>query len=745
VTKLFDLQRLIYILVLISVSYFSCFSQEKPKIGLVLSGGGAHGLAHIGVIKYLEELGIEVDYITGTSMGAVVGGLNAMGFDSDEMRNVAKSQNWSLLMSNKTPLYEVAPIEKAHHSRIPLSIYWKDDSFNLPQGIIRGQKLDIILSNIYSPAYQIRDFSKFHKPFKCVAIDIEDGSIKVFDKGYLGDAVRASMAIPSIFPPTLIDDRLYVDGGLIRNFPVEECLDMGADYIIGVYVGSEKSKKEELRSMLDVLKQSAAMGSILDSEQQSRLADIIIYPDVKDMGKFAFDNSDEFIRKGYDSAKIYENEFKELAKELSTFPKSPIRDKVEYPLKIKIDDLEISETDPVLRKMISSKLGISEGQFVSLDELEESLSLVYGTKNFSKANYSFTYQGENPGLKINTEDVVPYSLGISLNRFKHYNASLIINAEVRNLVGKPSNFRVDGRISENPGVQAEYYVRIPKSPSFLFRMSGKYELYELPIFRGKDVDRLYNTREGRAKFELLYESENAFLLSAGLEYRFDGLRSEVFKADDLRRYKTHKVNTSIGLEYNTLDRKVYPERGVSIESKLGYISKNRLIRENQSESVTFLPFEEDTNYGYAEFSFKTFFQSSKLLCSEFHVNARYATGKSFLDSYRIGGPIQAKNRVFGFIGVDDSEILVDNHIALKYGLRLHVSNVVYVTPTLQYLYGRNLLSYAFSEVDDNISLVSYGVALGLNSPIGPLTFDVGYAGLRGRLVVNIGVGYRHIF
>ena len=737
--------RFLFTLLFLSSIFAPSFTQERPKVGLVLSGGAAHGLAHIGVIKYLEELGIKIDYITGTSMGAVIGGLSAMGFDSDQIRDVAGSQNWRLLMSNKTPLYEVAPIEKAHHERIPLSIYWKDDSFKLPQGIIRGQKLDIILSNIYAPAYQTKSFSDFHKPFKCVAIDIEDGSIKVFEDGYLGEAVRASMSIPTVFPPSNINDRLYVDGGLIRNFPVEECLAMGADYIIGVYVGSEKKKKKDLKSMLDVLKQSAAMASMLDSEGQSKLADIIIHPDVKDMGTFDFDNFDEFIEKGYDAARDYDDELKKLANRLRTFPQVLKNDRIEYPLKIKVDELNITETDPVLRKMISNKLGFSPGHFITLKELEESLSLIYGTKNFSKANYSFDYTGEKPCLKVITEDVEPYSVGISLNRFKHYNASFIINAEARNLFGKPSNFRIDARISENPGLQAEYYVRIPKVPSFLVRLSGKYERYILPIYRGKVVDRLYNTREGRAKMELLYESENALLVSASLDYRFDGLLSEVFKANDFNKYKTNKINASLGFEYNTLDSKVFPETGLSIETTAGHIFNNKLVRENQSETTTFLNFQEDKNYAYAQVAFKAFLHSSTLICSEFYVNARYANGKSFLDSYRIGGPIQSKGRTFGFVGVDDSELLVDNHIALKYGLRLHASEVIYITPVVQYIYGRNLLSYAFDEVDYEVSLLSFGVVLGINSPIGPLTFDLGYSGLRDRLVVNLGIGFRHIF
>ncbi|NNL93364.1 MAG: BamA/TamA family outer membrane protein [Saprospiraceae bacterium] len=730
---------------LLFFSQHSLQSQQRPKVGLVLSGGAAHGLAHIGVIKYLEELGIEVDYITGTSMGSVVGGLNAMGFDSDQLRDVAKGQNWNLLMSNRTPLYEVAPIEKEHHERIPLSIYWNEDAFNLPQGLIRGQKLDIILSNIFAPGYLTREFDQFHIPFKCVAVDIENGAITVFDKGYIGDAIRASMAIPSVFPPSEIGENLFVDGGLIRNFPVQECIDMGADYIIGVYVGIEKSNKDELKSMFDILRQSASMGSILDSEMQMKLADLVIHPEVKDMGKFDFDDYDAFIKKGYDAAREYEDVLKDLADKLKESEAPKKNPKLDYALKIKIDTLIIEEQDKVLRKMIQSELGFSKGHYVSLQDLEESLSLIFGTKNFSKASYSFDYSNKRPGLKILTKEVNPYSIGLSLNRFKHFNASLIINAEARNILSKPSNFRMDLRISENPGMQGEYYLRLPKVPSFLFRLKGKYELYNFPLFNNGVVDRLYKTREGRARIEVLKELKNVMLFSVGMEYRFDGIRPEVFKEEDLKIYNTRKLALNLGFNYNSLDRQIFPEKGVALEAYLGHVFNNKLRRENQSEETEFLSLTEDRRYSFASLSFEGYYHYADWLCSEFRVNGHISTGISFLDNYKLGGPLQSKERVYGFLGVDGSELLVDNHISGKLGFRIHVSEVVYLTPGVQYLYGRNLASYAFDNIDEDISLFSYGLVLGINSPIGPIIMDMGYSELREKLVINLGIGYRHIF
>lgn len=719
--------------------------QDRPKVGLVLSGGAAHGLAHIGVIKYLEELGIKVDYITGTSMGAVIGGLNSMGMDSYEITDIARNQDWSLLMSNRTPLNEVAPIEKAHHQRIPLSIYWKEDSFKLPQGLIRGQKLDIIISNLYSSAYRIRDFNDLPIPFKCVAVDIEKGTIKVFDEGYLGDAVRASMAIPSVFPPYEVEGDLYVDGGLIRNFPVEECLAMGADYVIGVYVGSIKETRDQLTSMFEILRQSTALGSILDSEKQAQLADLVLYPDVKKMGTFDFDGYDEFIRKGYLAAKSQEEKLKALADVLKNSNENNVPAKrFEATTHLKIDKLTIEEDDEVLHKMIESRMGFSSGSRMSLKSLEQSLSLIYGTKNFSKSSYSFDIEKESTGLRVFTEDIDPYSIGLSLNRFKLYNASLIINAEARNVIGKPSNFRMDIRISENPGMQGEYYVRIPQSPSFLIRLRGKYELYSLPFFNQDQTDRLYTNRDGHVGVEVLREWRNTSLFLLGAQFRYGGLRPKVFNENDFKRYKTNKFEFYLGYEANTLDSQVFPDQGYYLRSKLSYVTKNRLIRDNQGPLVGFLNIPEDEGYVIANVVAKNYWHTEAFLCHEIGVHARWASGMSLMDNFKVGGPIQEKENAFGFLGLDESNILVGNHFALKYGLRLHISEVVFFTPAFQFLYAENLLAYAY-DVKKTVSAFSGGIILGINSPIGPLTLDIGYSNFSKEVIMNLGVGYRHIF
>ena len=189
----------ILFLVFLSISSYSQQTEERPKIGLVLSGGAAKGFAHIGVIKYLEELGIEADFVTGSSMGSIIGGLYAMGYNSDQMYKIAASQDWELLLSGNIELKDVAPLEKPFHQKFPFYVAYEDGGVTLPRGVINSQKLDLLLSAVFSPAYQVSNFDSLHVPFRCVAVNLVNGDVKSFSKGNLAKSIRASMAIPGVF------------------------------------------------------------------------------------------------------------------------------------------------------------------------------------------------------------------------------------------------------------------------------------------------------------------------------------------------------------------------------------------------------------------------------------------------------------------------------------------------------------------------------------------------------------------
>jgi NTE family protein len=244
--------------------------QVRPRIGLVLSGGGAHGIAHLGVIKVMEEAGLRPDLITGVSMGSIIGGMYSLGYSADSLQKILKSINWKFILSNNIPLNKVIFLEKEHFSNSAVSLPLSLRKVVLPSGLINGQQAENMLSFFAWPAADINDFSKLPIPFLCVATDIINYKIIDLKSGYLPDAIRASFSVPSIFTPLKIDSLLLLDGGLIRNFAASEAKDMGADILIGSYVGFNGYKEDKLQSVSGIMEQIAMFRSLTDFEEEKK-------------------------------------------------------------------------------------------------------------------------------------------------------------------------------------------------------------------------------------------------------------------------------------------------------------------------------------------------------------------------------------------------------------------------------------------------------------------------------------------
>jgi len=252
---------------------------DRPKVGLVLSGGGAKGFAHIGALKVFHEAGLQFDYVGGTSMGSIIGGLYAMGYHPDSMMAMVGSQDWNALINDRIPRKYVPIEEKRNTERILIDFPIRGRKVLMRQGISNGFLIDLLLSRLSSVVYQTTDFSKLPLPFVCIGTNLEDGSNVVIDQGVLSRAIRASMSIPSFFTPVDIDGALLVDGGVINNYPVQEVIDMGADIIIGVDVQSGLHSRDELNSMVRVMDQVVTFYRVEASNEAIEKTDIYIKPD----------------------------------------------------------------------------------------------------------------------------------------------------------------------------------------------------------------------------------------------------------------------------------------------------------------------------------------------------------------------------------------------------------------------------------------------------------------------------------
>ena len=296
-----------FLVVLLLLFTYTAFSQDtttvkpRPKVGLVLSGGGAKGAAHIGVLKYIEEAGIPIDYITGTSMGSIVGGMYALGYKSDEILEIISNVDWSKLISNDVGRKKISFARKHEDNTllftIPFSVKLDENDMqaksfrnSLPSGVITGDNLINLFNSLAVGYSDPIEFSELPIPFACVATNMINGEADILNKGLFTKSLRASMAIPVLFDPVKIDGNLYVDGGLVSNFPVEECRAMGADYIIGVSMSPGlEGNPENLSSIISQVKQLKEIITDKDFDEYNEFCDIFISPDLKGVGMLSFD------------------------------------------------------------------------------------------------------------------------------------------------------------------------------------------------------------------------------------------------------------------------------------------------------------------------------------------------------------------------------------------------------------------------------------------------------------------------
>jgi NTE family protein len=243
---------------------------SRPKVGLTLSGGGAKGLIYVGLLKMIDSLDIKIDYITGTSMGSIVGGLYAIGYKGNELDSLARNTNWSKYLTNNVPLNKITMEEKDEYGRYMIELNSNTLMPGLPIAVINGQNITSFLNDLTFRVHHISDFNKFPIPFKCVAVDIVTGKPVVIDKGSLALALRTSMSIPTAFSPIDTGKMLLVDGGLFKNFPVEYVKNMGAEFVIGANCSGMLLSKKELKTLVNMLEQTTSFSIAADYEQQKK-------------------------------------------------------------------------------------------------------------------------------------------------------------------------------------------------------------------------------------------------------------------------------------------------------------------------------------------------------------------------------------------------------------------------------------------------------------------------------------------
>jgi NTE family protein len=400
------MRRLLFCLLLGLLPLFvNAAETPRPKVGLVLSGGAARGLAHIGVLKALEEQGIKIDAIAGTSMGAVVGGLYASGYKIDELEKLALNIDWQQALSDAPPREDV-PFRRKQDDRdflVKQQLSFRDDgSLGLPLGVIQGQNLALLLESLLAHTSDTRDFDKLPIPFRAVATDIANGEKVVFRKGHLPQVIHASMSIPAVFAPVELDGRLLVDGGMTDNIPLDVAREMGVDVAIVVDIGTPLRNRKQLTTVVDVLNQSITLMTRRNSEEQLaalKPSDVLIQPALAAFGVTDFGKAQEMIDAGYRATRILDARLASLKPheardaELDAARAPGQRTPIITAIKVENDS---KVADDVIRYYIRQPIG----EPLDLGRLHSDMGTLYGLDYFEQVQYRVVHKGQEHTLVI---------------------------------------------------------------------------------------------------------------------------------------------------------------------------------------------------------------------------------------------------------------------------------------------------------------------------------------------------------
>lgn len=723
-------------------------SIERPKVGLVLSGGSAHGLAHIGVIKALEELEIPIDYISGTSMGSIIGAYKALGYSSDEIKDSALSLEWDRILSNHQALEKTLPIHKFYHDKYPVQVKLTKKGLTLPIGIINSHLLDMTLKRLFFPAFVERDFHNFSIPFQCYTVDIVSGEVITQTEGSLNKALRASMAIPAYFPPVRTEDHIYIDGGIERNFPVDETKAMGADVIIGSYVGARRKKYEEINSIVDIARQGSFLMSLKDYDIQKKKVDILVEPKVKSSSSLDFSKDAFNIEQGYSDAMLMKDKLLRLKDSLNLGDPKPLEKYVVQALTI--DSIVVKGAhNASIENFVLKKLGLKAGDHVLQEQIEAGVNSVYITSDFSKVDYEIERRNEKNFLILDVAFKKDYAIGLNLNVFRTTGPAGIAQLHLKNLLGNLTDFRSTVRLSEFPGINLSYFTRsgFIGARNVIIGFDASSERSKYDLYSVSDRKKSYVVRDIHIDPFISWDIYDAFQLSIYHNYWYSKWTNFISAADDVSTFSEEAFRMGLRFQINSLNHEVMPSRGIAFEFNMSYAYKRKV--EFNSASNELLVNSLDTLYNgknatQIRLAFRHAISLSDRWVLGYRINGSIATDYSLQNIVRFGGVEQNKRDRLAFIGLKESERYLNDFIYGRVELNYNFYGDMHLGLVGNALSGINSY-YLVLDEDHLYSSTSLGLLYRMDSSIGPLQAEFGYNPALRRARFSWAVGYRHIF
>ncbi|MHC1731750.1 MAG: patatin-like phospholipase family protein [Bacteroidales bacterium] len=700
----------------------------RPKLGLALSGGGAKGMAHIGVIRAMEEAGLKPDYITGVSMGSIVGGLYAMGYTPDSIACMFRSFDWGRAMSDRIPENKIIFLEKRHFHNSLISLPITKKSIKIPSGLISGQLIESGLNHYFWPAATITDFSYFPIPFLCLATDVATSKKVIFRHGYLPDAIRASIAIPTVFTPVKTDTAVLVDGGVVCNYSATDLREMGADIVIGSYVSFKGYSEKDLETAYGILKQIGFLTSLADYEEQKRETDIMIEPDLPGVNTLSFSHPDSIIERGYREALKYSDIFRRLADSLNNF--GPARKVVPLPdvKYYRFNSIRVKGNSIIPDWQIIGVLDIRPGEDVDRALLNERIELLYGKNWFEKVKYRIVPEGNLLTLEIECIERPKAMLYGSLHYDPALSAGAVISLSVRDLLTASSVINIDTYIGQYYRLRISAIQFVDRSQKFgleasFFADNTRFPLIQLRNETGPMLSQNFNTSLALSKRLSL---NHLMTLSASLEDQH--LIPDFVSASQIRRFSYDYLKLTYSYQANTLDRKHFPDQGIIYGLS---VSSSKLLRASVrvgSRRYAYGPGDEESPFLFdrnwmARASFNTYTSPSAKVTVNLGGDFLFTTGADSVtggnDFWLLGGTDALTDRSITAVGFHPNQIMIRNLGGVRFGTDVEIATDLHLAAEFNlFALKEPCREYGFTIMG------GYGIGAGYMTVAGPVRIGI---------------------
>jgi len=674
---------------------------KNPKIGLSLAGGGAKGFSHVGVLKVLDSLGVKVDYISGTSMGAIVGGLYASGYSGKEIEKIVMDTDFYSLIRDPKSRKESSFFNKSVDKYL-FTIPLKNGKITLPSSISSGQKNVYLLKELFKNVSNVNDFSKLPIPFMCVATNLESGNMKIFESGDLVQSIMASSAFPSLMDPVKIGDSIYIDGAMTVNYPSKPLKDKGIDIVIGVDLNQDLSKREDLNNIISILNQVIDFGIQKDTRRQYKHTDINIKPNLTGMTATSYDDKKKILDSGYVEGLKY-------AAILDQLPKREfdrLRQAVNpiYSNVYKIDSISIDGGRIYGKNYVLGKMGLRLPSLQTYGSINRGLDKLVATNNYSFINYDIVTENNFNYLKLYvTEDEARHFLKVGLHYDEIFKTGLLLNYSAKRLLFKNSNLSLDVIVGDKPRYYLNYFVDNGYIPGFGIYSSGmSFDLRNSSNINADNWEWLRN--------EVYIQSvwKDKFAIGAGISH--DYFEAEI---NGLNKRYNRFLNPYVFLKSDTQNDRDFPTKGfyLNAEGKVIDLMKSevekRLIQVKADVRVN-LPITKQLSYHLNLYGGITIGEN----LPEFY-------------QYRLGG-------------IFEQNIVNFKNFSGFYFAQLNSNNVVLVSNDLQFKFYKNLFlsgNFSFANLSDDISFedavkVNYsslGATFGYKSPFGQIKLNFSHS------------------